>query len=82
MCYSAKISLFSYLAVITGSIGLYKTNLIPESLFFTWIGHMQLYNVNLIPESINCIWLTHPQNIDSGIKLTLYNWNDPASPII
>jgi len=55
MCYSAKISLFSYLAVITGSIGLYKTNLIPESLFFTWIGHMQLYNVNLIPESINCI---------------------------
>ncbi len=61
MCYSAESSIFSYLAAITGSIGLYKTNLIPESVFFGWIGHMQLIDYFL--------WKNQPCAIDKNNKV-------------
>lgn len=61
MCYSAETSLFTYLTAIAGSIGLYKTNLVPESIFFGWIGHMQLIDYFL--------WKNQPCSISKNNKL-------------
>jgi hypothetical protein len=61
MCFNERISLLTYLIGISGSINLYKINLIPESLFFGWVSHMQLIDFIL--------WRNQPCNITESNKV-------------
>jgi hypothetical protein len=61
MCFDEKTSLLTYLIGISGSINLYNIKLIPESLFFGWISHMQLIDFVL--------WKNQPCKISESNKI-------------
>jgi hypothetical protein len=61
MCFNEKISLLTYLIGLSGSINLYKINLIPESFFFGWVSHMQLIDFIL--------WENQPCKIQESNKV-------------
>jgi hypothetical protein len=61
MCFNEKSSLLTYLIGISGSLNLYNINLIPESVFFGWVSHMQLIDFIL--------WKNQPCKIQESNKV-------------
>lgn len=61
MCFSANVSIFSYLTGLSGATALFTQNKIAESLFYGWVSQMQLVDYFL--------WKNQPCEITKTNKI-------------